>query len=204
MTASELDEFKTTGVDPKVHDILRRRWSRRAFSTQPVSSDTLLTLFEAARWAASSANEQPWRFVVATKDNPTEYARILGCLVELNQVWAKLAAVLVITAVKTTFTSRERVNPHAMHDLGLATGNLMAQATSMGLFTHPMAGFDAEKARAVLRIPEGFDPATAIAIGYEGDPSVLPEDVRKRELAERVRKPLSDFLFAGLWGKSFE
>lgn len=199
MTDTALIALKHVDVDARVHEILRRRWSPRAFDAKAVEGDTLRLLFEAARWAASCANDQPWRFIVGTKDDSEAYDRVLSCLVERKQLWAKLAPVLVITAANTVFTQFPGQNRHGWHDVGLATGNLMAQATALGLSVHAMAGFDGDRARAVLQIPEGFDPVSALAIGYPGDPSLLPEDFREREVEGRTRKPLSEMVFSGLW-----
>ncbi len=197
---SELTAIKEAGVDPGIHEVLRRRWSPRAFQERTVDRDTLLLLFEAARWAPSSANEQPWRFVVATRSDRAAYDRLLGCLTARNQMWAQLAPVLMITVARTKFSQADRANRHAMHDVGLATSNLMAQATALGLSVHAMAGFDVEKAREVLQVPEGFQPVAVVAIGYRGDPALLPEDFRAREGEPRTRKPLSEVLFSGTFG----
>lgn len=199
MTTSEILAIKEARVDPRVHEILRRRWSSRSFQDRPVPTDILQLLFDAARWAPSSANEQPWRFIVATKSDPAAHQRILECLIPVNQVWAQLAPVLVISAAKKMFSHVERVNRHAWHDVGLATANLIAQATALGVSVRPMAGFDPQKARTALGVPEDFDPVTAIAIGYRGDPDLLPDDVRAKEVQPRTRKPLSEIVFSGAW-----
>ena len=199
MTDTELAPIKEADVDPRVHEILRRRWSPRAFQSKAVDRDLLLLMFEAARWAASCANEQPCRFIVATKDDPAAFERVLGCLVEGNQAWARNAPVLMITAAKTTFGQSGGANRHAWHDVGLATGNLFAQATALGLAMHVMGGFDSQKAREALLIPDGFEPVTAIAVGYKGHPGLLPEALRAREIAPRTRKPLGELVFNGRW-----
>lgn len=184
-----------------IHELLRRRRSPRAFSTQPVRDDTLARLFEAARWAASSSNEQPWGFVVGTADRPEDYARLLGCLNESNAVWAGKAPVLMLSVARRRFARNGSENRHAWHDLGAASASLTLQATAEGLVVHQMAGFDAEKARETLGLPEGYDPVAMMAVGYVGDPEDLPETLRERELAVRTRRPSSEFVFGGRWGE---
>lgn len=184
-----------------IDDLLKQRWSPLAFSQQKVEPEKLASLLEAARWAASSFNEQPWSFIVATKENPTEFERLLSCLVEANQVWAKNAPVLMITVAKLHFEKNGKENRHAFHDIGQAVSNLAVQATALGLYIHQMAGFDGSKARELYGIPEGYEPVTAIALGYGADAETLPENLQQRELAPRSRKPLASFIFTGSWGQ---
>lgn len=186
-----------------LYDLLKRRWSPRAFSEQPVGPDMLLTLLEAARWAPSSSNEQPWRFVVATREEPADYDRLLACLLEGNRKWAYRAPVLILSVARVDFEEDGRPNRHAFHDVGLATENLLLQATALGLVAHPMAGFDIEKARADLKIPSGYEPVAMIAVGYPGELSVLPDYLQQRELKPRERKSLTEIAFSGQWGHSF-
>lgn len=184
-----------------VHDFIRRRWSPRAFADLPVEQDKLLSLLEAARWAPSSYNHQPWSFIVATKDDQTEYNRLLSTLVEFNQGWAKNAPVLILAVAKIR-SDDGKTNRHAFHDVGLAIENLVIQATALGLAVHQMAGFDVDGARKQYQIPDDYEPATALAIGYPGDPQSLADGLRDREIAPRVRKPLQEFVFSGQWGKT--
>jgi nitroreductase len=144
-----------------VLDLIRRRWSPLAFAPTPVEKEKLLSLFEAARWSASSFNEQPWSFLVATKENPAEFETMLECLVEGNRPWAKNAPVLMISVAKLAFERNGQPNRHAFHDVGQAMANLSLQAVSMGLFVHQMAGFNVAQARTVYGVPEGFDPVAA-------------------------------------------
>lgn len=181
-------------------DLLARRWSPRAFDERLVATDLLRTLFEAARWAPSSSNEQPWRFFVVSKDNETAWNRLFECLAEGNRKWAFRAPVLVLLVAGMNFEDDGTPNRHAFHDTGLATENLLLQATSSGLVAHPMAGFDVEKARADLQIPAGYEPVAMIAIGYPGDPVILPERLRERELQARSRRPIGEWTFSGEWG----
>lgn len=183
-------------------DLLRQRWSPRAFDERPVETEKLQSLFEAARWAPSSNNEQPWRFVVGTKDNQTGYDRLLACLLEGNRKWAHRAPVLILSVASVNFEDDAKPNRHAYHDTGMAVENFVLQATGLGLVVHQMAGFDVEKSRNELKIPSGYEPVAMIAVGYPGDPAVLPDYLRERELKPRDRKPVSDFVFLEQWGQS--
>jgi nitroreductase len=185
-----------------IHELLRRRWSPRAFSSRPVEPDSLRSLFEAARWAPSSFNEQPWSFILATKDDPVEFGRLLSCLVEGNIQWAQHAPVLMVSVARLSFEEDGKPNRHAFHDVGQAAANLTVQATVLGLMVHQMAGILPEKVRALYGVPEQYEPVAGIALGYPGDPQSLPEGLRQRELAPRERKPLTEFVFSGRWGKT--
>jgi nitroreductase len=184
-----------------IHDLLKRRWSPRAFDpNRPVEHEKLRSIFEAARWASSSFNAQPWHFLVATKEQPDEFQKMLNCLVEKNQQWAKNAPVLIIPVATLKFAHNDKANRHAFHDVGLAVGALVVQATALDLYLHQMAGFSPEKAREAYQIPEQFEPVSAIALGYLGDPNSLPEDLRQREHAPSPRKHIDEFVYAGRWG----
>ncbi len=185
-----------------VHDLIRLRWSPRAFSDRPVDPEKLRSLFEAARWAPSSFNEQPWAYLMATREDPEGFARLLSVLMEGNIAWAQHAPVLMLSVAKLNFERNAKPNRHAFHDVGLATANLIVQATAMGLYVHQMAGFHAEKARELFAIPEGWEPVAAIALGYPGEPDSLPASLRDRELAPRTRKPLKEFVFTRRWGQT--
>ena len=185
-----------------IHELLRQRWSPRAFREQAVEPDKVTGLFEAAQWAASCFNEQPWYFIVAARDETSAFAQMLSCLREGNQEWAKRASVLILTLAHSTFTRTGQTNPHAWHDIGLAVGNLVVQATASGLSVHQMAGILPDRIREVYEVPNGYEPVTGLAVGYRGDPASLSEDLRERELAKRTRKSLHDFVFSGQWGRS--
>jgi nitroreductase len=185
-----------------IHELLRKRWSPRAFSDRPVEPEKLCSLLEAARWAPSSFNEQPWSFIAATKEDRVEYDRLLICLTETNVLWAQKAPVLMISVARLRFEMGGKPNRHAFHDVGLAVENLVIHATSVGLFVHQMAGFYPEKVRDLYKIPEGYEPVAAIALGYPGDPESLPERLRERERAPRTRKSIEEFVFTGQWGKT--
>jgi nitroreductase len=181
-----------------IHDVLGRRWSPRAFDDRPIEPEKLRSLFEAARWAPSSNNEQPWRFLVATKEHATEYARLFDCLVEGNQKWAHRAPALLLSVATLQFEDGS-TNRHALHDMGMATENLVLQATALGLVAHQMAGFRIDQARTDCHIPEGYEPVAIIAVGYPGDPAQLSERLRARETQPRVRKPLTEFVYSATW-----
>jgi len=182
-----------------VQELIRQRWSPRAFSDKEVPAAELKTLFEAARWAASSSNEQPWRFLVGRRGDET-YQKIFNALVPFNQSWANSAPVLVLSVAKKTFTEKGTPNRHALHDTGAATANLFLQATASGLHTHSMAGFDPEQARASFAIPSDYEIGVVTAIGYFGDPGSLPEHLHKIEVSPRQRKPVEEFVFSD-WEK---
>jgi nitroreductase len=184
-----------------IEELLKRRWSPRAFADRPIEPEKLLRLWEAARWSASTANQQPWHFIVATKQDEAEHTRLLSCLRENNQQWASRAPVLMVSVAKLTFDANGQPNRHAFHDVGLAVANLITQATALGLGVHQMAGFYPDRVRELYDVPEGFEPVAGIVLGYPGDPDILPDDLRQRELAPRVRKPLESFVFQGAWGQ---
>jgi nitroreductase len=183
-----------------INELLRNRWSPRAFSDQAVSAEVLRALFEAARWAPSSSNYQPWAYIVGTQDRPEDYAKVLSTLVEFNSGWAKNAPVLVLSVAQAKLPKDGSPNRHAFHDVGSASAQLTFEANSRGLSVHQMAGFDANKAREVFAIPTDWEPVAVMAIGYPGDPQSLSDKLRERELAPRTRKPLSEFVMAGTWG----
>jgi nitroreductase len=191
---------KPASADHPLFELIARRWSPRAFSDRPVSREVLASLFEAARWAPSSGNGQPWNFLIATQENPAEFERLASVLVPGN-AWARKVPVLALS-VAALDRAPGKPNSHAYYDLGLAAENMAIQAISMGLAIHQMAGFNVDMAREVFEIPARYDPLTMIAIGYPGDPNLLPEDLIKNELAPRVRKPMRDFVFTGKFGQA--
>jgi nitroreductase len=187
-------------TDHPIQEFLSERWSPYAFKDRSVSTADLCSLFEAARWSASSYNEQPWSYIVATKENPDHFQQLLSCLNEGNQVWAKNTPVLALGIVSRKFARNHEDNRAAIHDLGLASGNLVLEATARGLCVHQMIGILPDKARELFDIPEGYDAWTGMAIGYRGDPMTLPAALQQRDLNPRQRKPLEQFVFAGKWG----
>jgi nitroreductase len=206
MSSGELEEdsgmnpHKLAAPDHPVQELILKRWSPYAFADRPVAAEDLRSLFEAARWSASSYNEQPWRYIVATKEEPAEFDRLLSCLVDGNQAWARGAPVLALGCTVLTFALNGKPNAAAVHDLGLASASLTLEATARGLFVHQMIGIVPDRARELYRIPEGIEPKTGLAIGYAADPDTLPEKLRGRDLAPRTRRPLAEFVFGGQWG----
>jgi nitroreductase len=192
---------KPAVTDHPVHELIRERWSPRAFADKAVPAEILRSLFEAARWAPSSSNEQPWAFIVATKDDHAAHAKLVSTLVEFNQAWAKHAPVVVIAVSELAFAHSGHPNRNAFYDTGAAVAHLTAEATARSLFVHQMAGFDPHKAIELFSIPSGWEPIAAFVIGYPGDPQSLPESLRERELAPRTRKPLAEFVMSGSWGQ---
>ena len=189
-----------------VLDVIRRRWSPRAFDPdRPVPPAELARLFEAARWAPSSGNEQPWRFLVARRtESPDLHRAIVGTLTGKNPLWAGAAPVLVLTSVRATLERNESPNAHAWYDTGQAVAMLTIQATSQDLVVRQMEGFDRERARTDCGVPAPFEPAVVMAIGYLGNPESLVHDVhRAAEAKPRERRPISDFVFDGGWGRPF-
>jgi len=187
-------------TDYPVHDLIASRWSPYSFANRSVSDQDLRSLFEAARWAASSFNEQPWSYIVAKKEDAAEFERLVSCLVEVNQLWAKQASALALGVSRLSFARNNQPNRAAIHDLGLASGNLVLEATARGLVVHQMIGVLPDKARELYSIPEGFEPMTVLAIGYKGEPNELPENLRSRDSGRRPRKPLKEMVFRGQWG----
>ena len=191
-------------VEFPVHELIQNRWSPRAFSEKPVPQEVLRSLFEAARWAPSSSNEQPWAYIVATKDDAENFEKSLGALVEFNANWAKKAPVLVIAVAQLAFAKNNAPNRNAQYDVGAASLQLSIEATARGLVVHQMAGFDPETAKEAYDIPQGWEPIAAMAIGYPGDASSLPEPLQSREKAPRSRKRIHEFVMSGQWGHTAE
>jgi len=175
-----------------LHELISERWSPREFSPRPVDSAQLRSLFEAARWAPSCFNEQPWRFVIATQAQPDKFARILSLLMEKNQEWAKEAFVIGFTAGKKTFTQTGAPDRFGLYDTGAAAVSLANQATALGLYAHFMGGFDAQRARTEFGVPDDFDIGAAFVVGHLKDGAAVP--------ATRSRKPLEDMVFDAAWG----
>jgi nitroreductase len=190
---------KLASPDHPIADLLARRWSPYAFAERSVSDQDLRALFEAARWAPSSYNEQPWRYLVARREDGAAFASVLSCLVEGNQAWARFAPVLALGVAMRNLARGGKPNRAALHDLGLASGNLCCEATARGLLVHQMIGILPDRAREVFAIPAEAEPLTGIAIGYAGDGAALPEALRGRDAAPRTRRPLGEFVFGGRW-----
>jgi len=203
---TESIEVESAVVDTVQHetslpilDVLRRRWSPKAFSGRSVEPENLRTVLEAARWAPSSHNEQPWSFVLVTKENLEVYNALLSCLNETNRQWAQYAPVLVLSVAKMYYGKDGRTNRHAFHDVGLATANLILQATALELYTRPMAGFSVQRAREVLGIPDGYEPVAMIALGYLPESRDLDDPRAEPIPKNRSRKEFDEFVFEGRW-----
>ena len=184
--------------------VIPRRYSAIAFSKREPDQKTLEQLFEAARWAASCFNEQPWRFIFALQKDTAAFERILNCLAAPNQKWAKMAPLLMITIARSGFTKNESPNRHAWYDLGQAISQLALQAADLGLSIHQMAGFDSQKAQQELKIPQAYEAVAAAALGYPGQIEELEPDLQKRARSPRTRKELSEIVFQDLWGKPWQ
>jgi nitroreductase len=198
MAATDLEQVKQAPQETGIHPIIAHRWSPRAFADKPISSEDLTKIFEAARWSASSYNEQPWRFIVGRKGDAA-YQKIFDTLVEFNQGWAKSAPVLVLSVAKKTFSHNQAPNNYGIHDTGAATATLTLQATALGLHSHGMAGFDSAKARAAFQIPDDYEVGAVTALGYLGDADTLPDGLKTQEISPRARKPLAEIVFSE-WG----
>ncbi len=190
----DLEHVKFAIADKPVEELILKRWSPRAFADKPVSSADLQTIFTAGSWAASSYNEQPWRFIVGVKPSET-HTKLLRALIPMNQSWAESAPVLYASFAKKTFSHNQAPNGSAVHDVGAASATISLEATALGLHTHGMAGFDKELLRASFGVPSDFDPVACWALGYLGDPANLPENFKLPEQQPRDRKPLSAFVF---------
>jgi nitroreductase len=185
-----------------VIDVVAKRFSPRAYSGQAVEKEKLLTLLEAARWSASSYNEQPWRFIVATKEKPEAFQKMLGVANDWNQKWATLAPVLILTITKKTFSHNNNPNKHAWHDIGQTVATLALEAAHHDLYIHQMAGIHADKARELFNVPDDFDVVSLFTLGYLGDIKDLPEEFHENEKRKRERKPLSEIVFEGEFGNA--
>jgi nitroreductase len=186
----------------EIHPLIAQRWSPRAFDSKLVEAQKLAQLFESARWTSSCFNDQPWTFIVATKDDSVNYQKMLDCLVSANVVWAQMAPVLGLVVAQKNFKHNGKPNAWGEFDAGQAAATLVLQATALNLVAHQMGGFDAAKAIATFNIPETAKPVAAIAIGYEGEANSLSPELQDREKAIRDRYPLTSFVFTGAWGNS--
>jgi nitroreductase len=203
LSAGEVNDIKKVRMGEGVLPIFGERWSPRSFADRDVSPELLKKVFEAARWAASSYNEQPWRFLVGTRVTST-YEKILQSLGEFNQKWAFSAPVLILGVAKTKFTQGGKENRVALYDLGAAASYLTLQAAALGLAAHQMAGVDTEAVRKALGIPEEYIVGAVIALGYQGEPELLTDEkMHEQETTPRTRKPMSEIVFSE-WGKAAE
>jgi len=185
---------KPAKTEHPINDLIAKRWSARAFSTSPVERSKLLSVLEAARWAPSSRNEQPWRYIVFTNDNPEKLKKAQSVLKDINN-YAKRAPVLICAITKKTYSDNKNYNRLHFHDFGAANENMFLESFNQGLIMHEMGGFDVQKAMEVFNIPEDFEAGIMIAIGYQDVHQVLPESLRQKAHLPRERKPLSEIAF---------
>lgn len=189
---------KPAETDLPILDSIKNRWSPFAFSDAPIDQKTIDTIFEASRWAPSSYNEQPWRYIYATKEDGEDRLQLESLLFDGNS-WAKEAFLLVIDFAKKTYAKNGKENGAAEHDLGASNAFLVLQLPSLGLVGHQMGGFDKSKANALLGVPDDYKTLSMIAIGYPGDSSRLSEDLQKRENAPRSRLATAETVHRGRW-----
>lgn len=178
----------------KVNEYILNRWSPVAFSDKAVNDDIISLLFEAASWAPSSFNAQPWKFIWGRKGEET-YKKLYSLLNDKNKVWAETAPVLILGMAELIPEGRKSVNRFASYDTGMAVSNLLLQATYSGLFVHQMGGYDTVGARSVFKLPENYEPQAMMAVGYKGSGDALPPEVMKREHRIRERKKMDEFVF---------
>ena len=191
---------KPAQTSAPVHELIRERWSPRAFNGKAVSTTDLTAVLEAARWAASSNNGQPWRFIVATNDDASAHAAAVAGFAVRNQRWAKAAPVLVFACARKAFEANGNPNAHSWYDTGAAVAILTIEAQARGLRIHQAAGIERDTIRATYGVPEEFDIVVGFALGHQGDPDSLPEELPGREREPRARKPLADIVFSGKFG----
>jgi len=193
---AQLSKMQTSSApESPVLDAIERRRSLRSYSTHPVEEEKIKSLFEAARWAPSSMNEQPWTYILATQQQPELWQSVFDALSEGNRVWAVDAPVLIVSMARTRLLRNGILNPSAKYDLGAANALLSLQATALGLNVHQMGGFDKEKLVNNLNVPlNEFEPVVIIAVGYPGDVKKLPENLQQRETAPRIRYVQESFV----------
>jgi nitroreductase len=195
---------RTISTDYMIHPLLVERRSPRAFAADMIEPEKLQRIFEAARWAPSSSNEQPWRFIVGIKGNGPTYDKIFSALSERNRNWAQSAPVLAIGVAKKTLSHNGNPNRFHQYDTGQAVAYLTMQAMAEGVFIHQMGSYSAAQARELFNIPDDFEPMAALVLGYLGDPTILPEDLRERETGPRRRRPLAETVFGDTWGQTLD
>lgn len=199
-------QHKPANTGVKIHELIQTRWSPRAFDPdKPVGREDLMALLEAARWAASCFNDQPWRFVICDKTtDEVAWQQAFGTLVEKNRRWVKNAPLLILSVAMGHFNHNGQPNRWAMYDTGAASASLSLQATALGLIVHQMGGFDAEKVREAFKLPINCEPMAMMAVGYQADIAQLDDEFKSAELAERGRAKLNERFYAGQWSKGIE
>jgi len=185
---------KSTELEHPVTEVIKNRKSVRAYSDRLIESHKINSLFEAVRWAPSSSNGQPWLYLYATKEQPELWNKLFDCLLEGNKIWAKDAPLLILSLARKNFIANDKPNHYAFYDLGAANAFLAIQAVELGLQLRQMGGFDHEKAKQSLNVPEAFQLGAMIAVGYPGNPESLPENLKIRELSPRDRFVQQEFV----------
>lgn len=193
-------DIKLASNEYPIHDLLRKRWSPRAFENQFIQPDVVRSLFEAGRWSPSASNIQPWYYILGLKGDET-YQFIKETLVEFNLLWATRAPIMFLTIYKET-NDTGMPNPSALYDLGQSVAHITFQAAAEGLYVHQMAGFDPEKAARIFEIPEGYKVATVVAVGYIGNHKDLHPNLIPGEISPRTRRKVSETVYSGKFGQS--
>jgi nitroreductase len=184
-----------------IHELLARRWSPRAYDAiRPVARTQLQALIEAGRWAPSCNGDEPWRYLIWDRiRDPAGWQKAFACLAPGNQAWVKNVPLLMLSCAGSKFAHNGKPNRWSQHDTGMASLSIALQAVALGLIAHQMGGFDAEQARAAFNIPAEYTPMAMIAIGYQAEPAVLPDEIKAKEIAPRRRRPLAECFFEGAW-----
>ncbi len=196
---------KPATTQEEIHTIIANRWSGRAYdATKPVTQTQIISLLEAARWAPSCYGDQPWRFIVWDKSkDATTWGKAFDCISPGNQAWVKDAPALVLVCADTLFNHNQKPNRWGAYDTGAAAVSLCLQATSLGLMTHQMGGFDSDKARAAFNIPEQYELMSMLSVGYAiADMESLEAELKAREMAPRKRRPLGELFYNGVWNNA--
>jgi len=189
-------------IEVTINDLARRRWSPYAYESRSLEPDDVRALFEAARWAPSSMNEQPWRYIFALRDDREEFEKALSCLVEGNRKWARYAGALIFTVAKRTFSRNDKPNRYAWHDVGQASFSLAIEAVARGLAAHQMGGILPDRVAEVYGVPEGYEVVSGIAVGYPGTASDVSTELAERDQKRRPRRPAGESVFARKWGQT--
>jgi nitroreductase len=197
-----MSHVKHAATDHPISDLLAHRWSPYGLEASPMPLDDLRSLLEAARWAPSAFNEQPWRYLVAVRQDEDAFTRLLSCLVDGNQAWARQASALIVTVASLHYARNDKPNGSALHDVGLASANLTVEASQRGYLVHQMAGILPDRVRELYGVPAGFQPVTAIAVGRAAAPAEVDESLRQRDSMPRTRRPLAEFVFGPAWGEA--
>ncbi|MFA6978271.1 MAG: nitroreductase family protein [Ignavibacteriaceae bacterium] len=196
-------ELPNTEQTNEILNLIKKRWSPREFDpTKKISPAQISLLFEAARWAPSAFNEQPWNFIIVTKDNPEQFEKILNLLMDGNRTWAANASALILTVASLRASHNGDENFHALYDLGASVTNLSLQAVEQNIYIHQMGGFYHDKARKTFQLNEDYAPVSVLALGYLPETKSFKEN-KERILAKRKRKSLNEFVFRNNWGSPF-